>query len=953
MKHSDDIFNDKDDSLNDDELENISSDNKEFGDMPDFDYNNEEDDSIDYEEYLASISDEYDLNLGDTGNIDLENNIEKNIDNSAEINSHKRRNRFSTDDGAASRKREKLIGEDIDNISEEEQSGPDKINKKPRDKKKKEEDVDENGVPLWVKDPEKFKKKKHWAVRVLIKVGNFLLTWGLLFCVIGVFVLGIGVTVIYSFSDSELDERFASLDLEYTSTIFANSLESNGYVEYENLFSTQNRIWISADEMPDHLKDALISTEDKRFYKHNGVDVISTTKATFNYLLAKVTGKSTDYLAGGSTLTQQLIKGLTQEDDKSEMRKIKEMLRALYIERRYSKDQILEYYLNTVYFNNNCNGIYAAAQYYFNKEVQDLNPLECATIICITKSPTNRDPYTNPDNNKKWRDTVLWNMCEQGYLTREEYDHWTTQELELRDRSVSQGSSVMSWFSDMVFDELKQKLIDDFGYTSQSATNYIYTGGLRIYTTLVTEYQEIADNYFSNEDNYIDKNAEVKAEIAFELLDPATGNILAVVGGRGEKTADRLNNRVTSAIRQPGSSIKPLTAYGYAIENNLITQATMIDDTPLYIDKETGKGYPTNYDNTYEGLLDVKRALSRSLNTPSAKVVSMIGYSTSYNFAKTMLGLKNLVPQDMNLAPLSVGALTNGLTVQEMTAAYTAFANGGIYSSPRCITRVETYDGRILYENEVDRRIVFSPQTAYIVTDILTNLTGSAQDGSLGKIQVAAKSGTTNSFKDRWYMGYTPKFLAGIWWGYDLPEVNDNTHHINMWKDVMEKIHEAAGIKEASFTEPDGIVTTTYCSVSGMLPGPYCALDPMGSTVKTGKFKNGTQPTEVCTTHHTLYVCTASGQIAHDNCPAAREQVFRDVVRYYSTTIYVGDAEYVCPPLSPNITLYNSSTQPVYMYMVPEGMVPCMPSSRKGAYANALCQAHTPSSTPHYWTYNH
>ena len=219
----------------------IRDSNKEFGDMPDFDYNNEEEDSIDYEEYLASISDEYDLNLGDTGNIDLENNIEKNIDNSAEINSHKRRNRFSTDDGAASRKREKLIGEDIDNISEEEQSGPDKINKKPRDKKKKkkEEDVDENGVPLWVKDPEKFKKKKHWAVRALIKVGNFLLTWGLLFCVIGVFVLGIGVTVIYSFSDSELDERFASLDLEYTSTIFANSLESNGYVEYENLFSTQ------------------------------------------------------------------------------------------------------------------------------------------------------------------------------------------------------------------------------------------------------------------------------------------------------------------------------------------------------------------------------------------------------------------------------------------------------------------------------------------------------------------------------------------------------------------------------------------------------------------------------------------------------------------------------------------------------------------------------------------
>lgn len=834
--------------------------------------------------------------------------------------------------------------------------------------------------PLWERNPGKYRKKRPLFVRFLGGLWAFIFFWILTFGMIGVIVLGAGVTLLYSFTDPELDAQLANLEIAATSQILAYNSEGE-LVVYEELHSSENRVWLSINEMPQYLLDITVAVEDKRFYQHKGFDPIRTVSATVQYAVNKIKGGSgVGSGGGGSTLTQQVIKNITGDNETSGwdgiIRKFKEILRAFYIERKYDKDQILEYYLNIAHFGNGCDGIYTAAKYYFDKEVSELTMNECAAILSITNNPSLYDPYINMDLNYERRTIALWNAWDQEYITEEEYKTAINEPLILRDRnssgSSSSGSSVRSYFTDLVFEWTVNELMEQKGYTRNAAINYIYTAGLRIYTTIDPDIQKIMDDYFSDEDNYIDKDAEIKAEVAMEVLDPKTGNILGIIGGRGEKTASLLLNRVTQTTRPPGSAIKPISIYGYAIENNIITAATAIDDSPLYVDTKSNKvpkedyelegltytsytSWPVNYDRKYNGILDAKTALYNSYNTPAVKVLQMIGVEESYNFAKNMMRLESLVDQDKDLAPLSVGSLTYGVTLQELTAAYTVYANQGSYSTPRCVTRIETFDGKVIVENDVDRSIVFTPQTAYIMTDILMKAVsnGSSSDvANLDPIATAGKSGTTSNFQDRWFIGYTPYYLAGIWWGYDIPQSNENTHHVQMWHDVMQQIHAIKGITEGEFTQPDGIVTATYCNVSGKAPGPYCSSDPRGSRVRTGLFKSGTQPTETCDVHHQLYVCSESGQIAHENCPSVYLQTFIDIDRSYENAyIRIRDAEYVCPPLSSDQILYNSSILPAYTYMIPEGEYPCLPQTEKSKYANCICQTHTPSETPHPYMY--
>ncbi len=850
----------------------------------------------------------------------------------------------------------------------------------PQNKKKTSPEVvvrsEPDARPLWERNPGKYRKKRPLFVRFLGGLWAFIFFWILTFGMIGVIVLGAGVTLLYSYSDPELDAQLANLEIAATSQILAYNSEGE-LVVYEELHSTENRVWLSINDMPQHLLDITVAVEDKRFYQHKGFDPIRTVSATLQYAINKLKGNDgVGSGGGGSTLTQQVIKNITKDNETSGwagiVRKFKEILRAFYIERRYDKDQILEYYLNIAHFGNGCDGMYTAAKYYFDKEVSELTMNECAAILSITNNPRDFDPYNKPDANYNRRVIALWNAWDQEYISEEEYRAAIDEPLILRDRSASGSSSskssVRSYFSDLVFEWVINELMEQKGYTRNESINYIYTAGLRIYTTIDPDIQKIMDEYFADENNYIDKDSEIKAEVAMEVLDPKTGNILGIIGGRGEKKASLLLNRVTQTTRPPGSAIKPISIYGYAIENNIITAATAIDDSPLYVETKENKvpkedyeleglkytsyvSWPVNYDRKYNGILDAKNALYNSYNTPAVKVLQMIGVEESFNFAKNMMRLESLVKQDMDLAPLSVGSLTYGVTLQEITAAYTVYANQGSYSTPRCVTRIETFDGKVVLENDVDRAIVFTPQTAYIMTDILMKAVsnGSSSDvANLAPIATAGKSGTTSNFQDRWFIGYTPYYLGGIWWGYDIPQSNENTHHVQMWHDVMLRIHAIKGITEGEFIQPDGIVTSTYCNISGKLAGPYCSSDPRGSRVKTGLFKSGTQPTETCDVHHQLYVCSESGQIAHENCPSVYLQTFIDIDRSYENAyIKIRDAEYVCPPLDNDQILYNSTILPVYTYMIPEGEYPCLPQTEKSKYANCLCQTHTPSATPH------
>ncbi len=844
-----------------------------------------------------------------------------------------------------------------------------KLNDPTRHRKKKLPDPSEfpeGEVPLWVSDPEHYRKRPSRAARFWRGLGVVALNCFLVCGLIGVVALGVGAAVVYSFSDTELDERFASMDLDYTSYIYAtNAVTGESYIYQEIQNTTGTRVWVSDTEIPECVKNATIALEDQRFRTHMGVDPIRTVRAVLEYGWNKITGSSAN-APGGSTLTQQVIKNMTGDDDYSPMRKVKEMLQALYIERRYTKDQILEYYLNTVYFGQSSLGISAAADTYFGKDVSELNVTEAAALISITKSPRTYNPYLNPDKNKTRRVNTMWFMYEQGYLTREEFDLYSEQELVLVDLDAKKeeteteesGILLYNYYSDMVIKDVLNDLQEEKGLTEAEAYNLLYYGGLQIYACVDPTIQVTMEEYFSNEENFEYKNSHKDTivndkgetevpQVAMMVMNPDTGDILGVIGGRGEKKKSLSLNRATDSQRQPGSSIKPLSIYGYAFEHDILTLGTAIDDVPIMYDKEEESFWPSNYDKTYSGLLSVKRALARSLNAPAAWGLRAVGIKTAYDFMVNSLHFTTLVQDDgVSLAPLSVGSLTHGVYLREMVAAYTTFAGDGMYAGYRSYSKVVGYDGKTVLDNGVERETVYSEQTAYLMTDVLQSSVQSiANAAKLKNIATAGKSGTTSSYKDRWFIGYTPYYVGGIWWGYDTPSELNNTHHFVMWNEVMSQIHQQKGITEGNFEKPSGLVETSVCTKSGKLPGPYCSTDPQGSSVETFFYKEGTQPTETCNVHHQLYVCAVSGKIAHEGCPQVTLQTFVDIDRSFPATVKIADAGYICPRLSPKDILFVGNPLPAYTNMVPEGETPAL--SLHGHTANCVCTAHTPSDTPH------
>ena len=815
----------------------------------------------------------------------------------------------------------------------------------------------DGNAPLWVTDPMHYTRRKPWILRFLKGCWTFILHMICLGGIIGVIALGVMVSVIYSFSDPELDERFATMDMDYTSFIYAtNPTTGESYVYQSVESSSGNRIWVSGDEISQNVKNATIAIEDKRFYQHMGVDPIRLVRAVLEYSFAYVTHRPTSGIGGGSTLTQQVIKNITGKDDQTPTRKIKEMLQALYIERRYDKDQILEYYLNTVYFGSGANGVAAAAKTYFGKDVSELDPLEAATIIVITKSPTAFDPTLYPERNRTRRINCLWYMYQQGFITQEEFELYRNAEPDLvanRDQpeeEVETTKTVYSYYTDMVIRDVIADLKAE-GYTEAEANRLVYRGGLQIYACIDPDIQSYLESFFSNEDNFKYKGSEKDVitledgsvelpQLAMMVTNPDTGAILAVIGGRGEKEKSFSLNRATHAVRQPGSSIKPLSVYGYAIENDILTLGSAIDDVPVLTDEE-GYKWPVNYNRNYNGMISVFRALSGSLNTPAARALEMVGIAKSYDFMVNTLHFKNLVAADgQSLAPLSVGALTHGVTVREMVTAYSIFACEGIYTYTRSYDRVVSHDGSILLDNAVEREEVFSAETAFLITDILhgaVTSAASAGQANLGDIYTAGKSGTTNEYKDRWFVGYTDDYLAGIWWGYDTPSELNNTHHIVMWHDVMLEIHHMKGITESSMDKPSDIISCSVCYKSGKLPGPYCSSDPRGSCVQTFYYKRGTEPTETCDVHHQLYVCAESNRIAHEGCPEKVLRTFVDIQRSFKCEITVSDGGTVCPRLTEGMVLLVDRKYPCYA--LPEGEFPGVSSSSSGR-SNCVCTTH-------------
>lgn len=700
--------------------------------------------------------------------------------------------------------------------------------------------------------PEKKRKltKKELVMRIL-KISGLCLAGLLLLGIIG---FGVFTYQAATYSEPKIDEAFNNIKLDYTTLIYANDPKTGKPVEIERLYLKQNRLWVDYDKIPQYMKDAVVAIEDKRFFEHNGVDWKRFTKAFINYFIpfSKNAG-------GGSTLTQQLIKNLTLDKKKTAFRKYQEVLRSLYVERKYNKDQILEYYLNDVYFGKSCYGVQTAANYYFGKDVGDLTLAECASIAAITNSPAKYDPYINLKNNQTRQKNILHAMLEQKKITQAQYDEAIKQELVLVKKEVKKTSK-QSYFVDALIEDVIADLKAQCKYTSEEAEKVVYTQGLRIYATVDTQVQGVMDSVFSDPANFPKGTLKTATpQCAMIIIDPKTGAVLGIAGGIGEKSGDRVFNRATQTERQPGSSIKPVAVYGPAIENGVITLGSIYEDKPLAIGTGSDVYKPKNAYSGYLGKITMKTAVEQSTNTVAVQILQNLGVENSFNFLTQKVHITTLVDKRVQgkktftdkTLPLALGGLTDGVTVEQLTAAYTIFANKGIYTSPHTYTKVEEEDGTVLLTMHPQTTIAVSEETAYLTQTLLQSAVekGTATTAKLGYIPVAGKTGTTSDNKDKWFIGYTPYYLGGAWFGYDEPTelskygISSNPA-AKAWKLVMDKLHKEKKLTSGSLNgAPSDIIQAQFCLDTGLKPTSGC------KRIGTENFVKGTEPTQECTLH--------------------------------------------------------------------------------------------------------
>ena len=673
----------------------------------------------------------------------------------------------------------------------------------------------------------------------------------------------------------QVDFSVEGFSLDQTSVIYYQDRTSGEWKVLKDLYGEENRVWVSYEDIPRNLKYACVAIEDKRFWDHNGVDWLRSGRAGIDLFMGN---KS---LYGASTITQQLIKNLTREDEITVRRKIVEIFRALEFEKNYSKEEILEWYLNIIPLGQRCYGVQSAALTYFGKDVEDLTLAECAALIGITNNPSMYNPYINPENNRERQLWILYEMLDQGVISQEEYDEAVAQEMVFIDgtKNDDPSASYFTYFEDQVIDEVVRDLMEKTGYEYQQALQMLQTGGYKIYSTIDPAVQAEVDKVYQNLDNIPETASSQLLQSGIVVTDNETGDIVALAGGVGPKVGSLIFNRATQSRLSPGSIIKPITVFAPALDMGLISPATVYDDTPSrFVDLAA---WPKNSDSTYRGLVSVNDAMCYSLNTVAVKIVNQITPEVSYHFAKDKMGLSNLVEDyvsntgvvlsDVNLAPMAMGGLTLGVTVRDMAAAYGTFANDGIYREARCYTRVVDSSGQVVLDNTQDANVAMKESTAWYSTYMMENVVsyGTGTGAKLDNMAVAGKTGTTTSNYDRWFAGYTPYYTAVVWCGYDDPEevvLTDTTENpaITLWNKVMTGIHE--DLPRMDFDRPTDVVTATYCADSGKLATDACRADPRGDRTVSGLLALTDVPTESCTLHQMVDICSASDHVANEYC---------------------------------------------------------------------------------------
>lgn len=552
--------------------------------------------------------------------------------------------------------------------------------------------------------------------------------------------------------------------------------------EIATVHAAENRMPVKLEEVPQNLQDAFVAVEDNRFYDHIGVDPRGIARAIWANLRGRTVSE------GGSTITQQLAKNAYLTQDRTLKRKIQEVFLALQLERQYTKPEILELYLNQIYFGQGAYGVQAAARTYFGKDVEDLTLNECAMLAGIPKSPNYYSPLNNLEAAQERKATVLDQMAKYGYIDQATADKTKKEKLDLvKPDPKKEDKGEASYFVDYV----TQKLIDKYG------ADAVYKDGLKIYTTIDMDMQKAAEAALKNLPNgKKDSNGVMQPQGAIVAIDPHTGYVKAMVGGRG---TDQFN-RATMAERQPGSAFKPFV-FAAALENKF-TPSTVINDSPIKI----GDWEPQNYERTFSGPVTMRQVAQHSMNVPTVKIAQKLGIEKVLYYAQEM-GISSLVmdgPQnDKNLAS-ALGGLTKGVTPLELTSAYGTFANKGVHVDPVVVVKVLDRNGKVLEEADPEQHNVISESSAAQLTSMLQDVIkgGTGTRANIGR-PAAGKTGTTSDYHDAWFVGYTPDLVAGVWVGNDdntsLGGMSGGTVPASIWKSFMK-----AALKNTPAKDFDG-----------------------------------------------------------------------------------------------------------------------------------------------------
>lgn len=789
-------------------------------------------------------------------------------------------------------------------------------------------------------------------------LANVLITLLLIIALTGIIVVCAFSVYINNYVETEIDAELFRIDVSSSTTTHMYRMDftdranrvgtavSMDSAADRQLQGEVDQTYVPIDKIPDNMVNAVIAIEDKRFMTHSGVDWKRTAGAGLTFF----TGSGDGF--GGSSITQQLIKNVTGNDDYSIQRKIQEIFWALDLETKMDKEEIIELYLNIVNFGNGANGVQAAAYNYFSKDASELTLIECAAIACITKNPSRFNPIIYPEYNAERRDIVLYEMYDQGLITYREFEEAYQKELVLNvpgtnndnnEEEINDLSGVNSWYADMVIEDVIRDLMKEYNYSEKMAAILVYNGGLNIYSLVDPEIQTTLEEVFKDESNFPKTGSATKPQCSAIVIDPYTGDILGVVGARGEKTANRVQNFATLTKRPPGSAIKPLAVYSPAFEQGILTWATVLEDTPhSYLPDATGKikAWPKNSTNTYRGLINANYAIKVSTNTVAVKLLEQVGLKNSFNFCYDTLNMKSMIEygefsdgtgySDIGLASLALGQLNYGVTVREITAAYSMFVNSGIYSEPNSYLKVTDSSGNVLLENGYKGTVAISEETASLMTMLLETVprTGgtaaSLEFDSKYDIDVAGKTGSAGDYYDRWFIGYTPYYICGVWYGYEYPKhITDISTNpcVKVWDAVMGRVHEEKvianmqeGDKYLEFNVSNNLVQCTFCKDSGLLMTDACKLDGRGSRAETGWFVKGTEPTGYCETHIIVDYDNVEKAIACEWCPPENitQVSMIKVDRKFPIEVAVVDAQYAYIELPFDVMPFNTVYRPYY-----------------------------------------